>query len=104
VLLSRIMSDDVPPLEPLPVAGEMKIELKVLSSLIRAALEEHEKRELGAIEKMSRMVDALIHDARGLHLQAAAHGNSIAQLEVELGSIKERLARLEAELDELKRT
>lgn len=80
------------------------VDLKTLAELFRAALEEHERKELGAIDKMSRMVDSLIHDARGLHLQAATHGNSIAKLEVEMGSIKERLAQLEVELALLKQT
>lgn len=98
------MSDEFRPLDEVPTAGEVRTDLKTLSALFRAALYEHERKELGAIDKMSRMVDSLIHDSRGLHLQAAAHGTSIAKLEVEMGSIKERLAQLEAELALLKQT
>ena len=70
--------------------------------LVKTLFVEHEERELAAIHKMTLMVDQLIHDARGLHLQSAAHGSSIARLESDITELKDRLNALEKQLETLK--
>jgi len=96
--------DTVPPEPPLPsstIPSETQF-AAMIRRLFDETLREHEAREMAAIEKMTKMVDYLVNDARSLHLHVADHESRLTRLEVDVGTLKDQLALLEERLSELK--
>jgi len=98
------MSENDVPTNPNNTAPEepSTTSAQFFADLVGKMLEEHEAKEMAAIQRMTKMVDSLIHDARGLHLQSAAHGNNIARLESDVSELKSRLETMETSLEALK--
>jgi hypothetical protein len=65
-------------------------------------LAEHEARGLVALNRMSKMVDTLVHDARGLHLDSARHVERLSILESEATELRERLDTLASAIASLR--
>lgn len=74
---------------------------KFFASLVRNMLEEHEKKQLFHLQRLTALVDLLVHDARGLHLQVAAQEASLARVQVTISDLTARVSLLEASVHKL---
>ena len=103
------MSDTpLPPSDTLPVGAHAQPmgesdqdQASKFAALVRNMLEEHEKKEFAALSSLRAVIDLLVQDVRGLHLQSAAHGADIAQLRIRIGKAEIDILDLKQMVDDL---
>lgn len=76
--------------------------LQAFAKLVKKFLAEHEERELGAIQALTKQFELFVRDARGWHLESTQHAEKLAGLEIEIGELRTRLDTLEKEVAALK--
>ena len=95
------MSDaEAVPMLPPPQEADQDQAAK-FASLVKHMLEEHERKALEALTRLTALLDILVHDVQGLHLQSAAHGTDIAQLKVRMGKVELDILDLKQMSDDL---
>jgi hypothetical protein len=98
-----------PPQDFLPEPDHDVDKARFFASLVKNMLQEHEKRVLDPLNRLTTLVDLLVHDVRGLHLQIAAQGadvskatSAIIQLTLRLDKLEQDVRILEAALEDAK--
>ena len=82
-------------------SSDINSNAKEFAQLVKNMLQEHEEKELLQLQRLTSMMDLLVNDARGLHLQIASQGTQVAQLERDVGQLNSRIGKLEQDIIDL---